>query len=60
MSKQRSYSWDFKAEVLAMYEVDGPAAAARLYKVFETACRGGHVRQGSLPARRRKGLQRPL
>ena len=33
MSKQRSYSWDFKAEVLAMYEVDGPAAAARLYKV---------------------------
>lgn len=33
MSKRRSYSWDFKAEVLAVYEVDGPAAAARTYGV---------------------------
>ena len=33
VSKRRSYSWDFKAEVLAVYEVDGPAAAARLYGV---------------------------
>lgn len=28
-----AYSWDFKAEVLAVYEVEGPAAAARLFKV---------------------------
>jgi len=27
----RKYSDDFRAEVLAMYEVDGPAATARLY-----------------------------
>lgn len=27
------YTDDFKAEVLAVYEVDGPAAAARLYGV---------------------------
>lgn len=33
MSKRRSYDWDFKAEVLATYEVDGPSAAARLYGV---------------------------
>jgi len=33
MSERRSYAWDFKAEVLAVYEVDGPAAAARLYGV---------------------------
>ena len=30
---RREYSWDFKAEVLAVYEVDGPAAAARLYEM---------------------------
>lgn len=29
--RRRVYSWDFKAEVLATYEVDGPAATARLY-----------------------------
>lgn len=33
--KRRAYSWDFKAEVLAVYEVDGPAAAARLYEVSD-------------------------
>ena len=26
-----SYSWDFKAEVLAVYEADGPAEASRRY-----------------------------
>jgi hypothetical protein len=30
---RREYSWDFKSEVLAVYEVDGPAATARLYKM---------------------------
>jgi len=33
MSAKRTYSWDFKAEVLAMYEVDGPAAAAREFEM---------------------------
>lgn len=37
MSKRRTYSWNFKAEVLAVYEVDGPAATARLYKVSRDA-----------------------
>jgi transposase-like protein len=30
---RRKYSWNFKAEVLAVYEIDGPAATARLYKM---------------------------
>lgn len=30
---RKAYGWNFKAEVLAVYEVDGPAAAARLYGV---------------------------
>lgn len=30
---RREYSWNFKAEVLAVYEVDGPAATARLYEM---------------------------
>ena len=32
-TERRSYTWDFKAEVLAAYEVDGPAATARAYNV---------------------------
>lgn len=30
---KRTYTWDFKAEVLAVYEVDGPTAAAKLYEM---------------------------
>jgi transposase-like protein len=33
MNKRRTYSWDFKAEVLAVYQVDGPASAAREYGI---------------------------
>jgi len=33
MSKRRTYSWDFKAEVLAVYEDEGQAAAARAFDV---------------------------
>jgi transposase-like protein len=45
-SKRRTYSWDFKAEVLAVYEVDGPAAAAQLYGVPRRTLQGWASRVG--------------
>lgn len=46
MSKRRTYSWNFKAEVLAVYEVDGPAATARLYKIPVRTIKSWATRMG--------------
>ena len=43
---RRSYSWDFRAEVLAVYEVDGPAVASRLYSVPRRTLQGWAKRAG--------------
>ncbi len=46
MAQGTRYSDDFKAEVLAMYEVDGPAAAGHLYGVPRPTVNGWARRYG--------------
>ena len=46
VAKRKAYPWDVKAEVLAVYETDGPAATADLFGVSKHTIKSWAMRSG--------------